>query len=64
MAIPKQLLDAKICNEETCLLNYKINKLDEYLHRMLNATNGKYKEAIQDTIFYLNMLKQYKGGEK
>ena len=31
MTIPKQLLEAKICNEETCKLQEKINKVLEYI---------------------------------
>ena len=47
--------------QEIDRLNNIINKLDEYLHKMEDSAGGKYYEAIQDTIYFLNMLKEYKG---
>ena len=41
----------------------KIIKLQEYLQMMLNITGGKYKEAIQDTIYFINTLNEVKGEE-
>ena len=35
-------------------------RLDDYLQRMLKVTEGKYKIAIQDTIYMVNMLKEIK----
>lgn len=34
----------------------KLIKLKEYLNCMLNVTQGKYKESIQDTIYFVNTL--------
>lgn len=38
-------------------LNNIIQSLDDYLEKVANAWTGKYKEAIQDTIYYFNVLK-------
>lgn len=42
-------------------LNNIIDELEKYLQKMKNATTGKYQEAIQDTIYFLNTLKELKG---
>ena len=60
MTISKQLLEAKICNKENCEYKEIINKLEEYLYRMEDVTTGKYHEAIKDTIYFLNVLKELK----
>ena len=39
----------------------KIIRLKEYLNCILNVTQGKYKEAIQDTIYFVNALIEEKG---
>lgn len=35
-----------------------IDELERYLRNMKNVTKGKYKEALQDTIYFFNALKK------
>ena len=66
MTIPKQLLEAKICNKNTCELQERIDKAIEYIEtgqeKTLNSLiNGNLKVEI---ISFQKILDILKGSDK
>lgn len=66
MTIPKQLLEAKICNKNTCELQQRIDKAVEYIEtgqeKTLNSLiNGNLKVEI---VSFQKILDILKGSDK
>ena len=59
MTIPKQLLEAKICNKNTCELQARINKAIEYIKQYgkLYCLKGKQFKDYQQYQDLLDILK-------
>lgn len=39
---------------------YKLENIEKYIKKMINVSDGKYQQAMQDTLCYLNKLKDTK----
>ena len=57
MTIPKQLLEAKVCNKNTCELQDRIDKAIEYIEWLKNNDFFKERWNTYDTKHLLDILK-------
>ena len=66
MTISKQLLEAKICNKNTCELQERIDKAIDYIHNHQLVFQYATINEIQDwfDMFYKELLDILKGGEE
>ena len=66
MTIPKQLLEAKICNKNTCELNQRIDKAIEYIEKV-ESVNKELKDTDMYwayNTFFPELLDILKGSDK